>query len=213
MNHNKDLPTGKFFTPSKVIPNRTNIMSLNAVLIPQENVHPNTFNTNNQEESIEVIRDSLNEGFIKIFDNTDLGDNVLRQFVYALDDLDRLIYTPGCPTNRLLTSPDLINFGEEAIQALHPRRFHPSTGRSGVAVSSKVLSLVSSFLDKGFPSAINKVLKELKVPGITITLDNEPYFVGITTNTGHDQFGFLTYEDSGKMISVSIPFLLNRLEM
>lgn len=159
------------------------------------------------------VRKAFNGEFVKSFDASGLPEETLREVFYSLDLLSDMVKMEGFPTDRLLTTPDIINFGEEAATALTHRRHHPSLCRAGVAVNERTLEFIQEFMDYKYPQTIHKILRALRVPGITLTFDNEPVFLGISYNTDHPQFGIVTYQDSGKRVGTSIPFLLSRLEM
>lgn len=163
-------------------------------------------------EPLSDVREALNPEFIKAFDGSDLQPEMLREFVYALDHLKELLEMPNLPTERLLTTPDVINYGDEALQQLSHRR-NMSANRQGVAVNNTILESIQDFLDYRYPGTICKVLRALRIPGVTVVLDLEPRFIGINYNSGHPHFGILTYQDMSKRVSTSIPFLLSRLEM
>lgn len=164
------------------------------------------------EATLDEIKDDLNLEFVIAFSKTGLEQDAIREFVYALDHLDELTRTPNFPTDRLLTSSDVINFGEHAIHVLGNRRLHYTAGVSGVAVNDHQLEMIDSFYDHRYLVVINKILKAFRIPGIELTVDKQKYFVSINYTTNHPSFGVLTYKDMNNDLGTSIPFLLSRLE-
>jgi len=159
------------------------------------------------------IRDSLNKQFVVAFDDTGLPAEYLTEFVYALDHLDELMKTPAFPADRLLTTPDIVNYGDEAVTAFNQstRRVHDDHTRHGVAVSQAVTDSLQEFIDRGYPKVINAILRALKIPGVDLSLDNEPRFIGIVQTAAHPHFCVLSYQDLGKRSGFSIPLLNQRL--
>lgn len=159
------------------------------------------------------IRESLNKQFVSAFDDTGLPAEHLREFVYAMDHLHELMETKSFPTDRMLTTPDIVNYGDEAVTAFNQvtRRVHDEHTRHGVAVSQAVTNSLQEFVDLGYPKVINAVLRALKIPGVDISLDNEPRFIGITQTSAHPHFCVLSYQDLGKRSGFSIPLLNQRL--
>lgn len=164
------------------------------------------------QEPLTDVRKSFNPEFLKGFDESGLPAEMLREFVYALDHLKELIEMPNFPTERLLTTPDVINYGDEALQMLSHRRNNPAS-RQGVAVNEAILENLQQFLDYRYPNTVCAILRKLRIPGVTLVVDLEPRFIGVSYNSGHPHFAILTYQDMSKRASTSIPFLLSRLEM
>lgn len=169
---------------------------------------------NDDDESPINIRDSLNPQFVKTFDESGLPAEYLTEFVYALDHLAELLASTNFPADRLLTSPDIINYGDEAVNAFNhnSRQSYSSETRPGVAVSQATLDSLQEFFELNYPRTINKLLRAMKIPGITVSLDNEPRYIGITYGVAHPHFCILVYRDLGKEIGLSIPLLLQRLD-
>lgn len=164
------------------------------------------------DEPLERVRRSLNPDFVRTFDASGLPSETLREFVYALDHFKEMMGLDNFPAERLLTTPDVINYGDEALQLLSHRRNNPAS-RQGVAVNEAILEHLQQFLDYRYPTTICQVLRALRIPGVTVVLDTEPCFIGISYNSGHPHFGILTFQDMSSRVSTSIPFLLSRLEM
>lgn len=169
---------------------------------------------NDDDESPTKIRESLNPQFVKAFDESGLPAELLSEFVYALDHLAELLASPNFPTDRLLTTPDIINYGDEAVNSFNhnSRQTYTDETRPGVAVSQATLDSLQEFIELDYPKTINKILRAMKIPGITVSLDNEPRYIGITYGVAHPHFCVIVYRDLGKSIGLSIPLLLQRLD-
>jgi len=161
-------------------------------------------------EDIAKTFKAFNEEFIGKFQQTGLPEELLVEFAHAIEHLDNIMEMPSFPTDRLITTPDVINFGEQAIVALSSNR---EIGR-GVAVSEAILNNVQEFFDMKYVKTIHMLLEKFKIKGITFVLDGIPTFVGLTYQTNHARFGILSYrvfdEEDGNP-GLHIPFLINRL--
>lgn len=152
----------------------------------------------------------FNEEFIGKFRMTDLPEAVLVEFAHAIEHLDNIMEMDHFPTDRLITTPDVINFGEQAISALSSNR---EIGR-GVAVSEQVLTNIQEFFDMKYVKTIHMVLEKFKIKGISFMMDGLPTFVGLTYQTNHTRFGILSYrvfDEKDGNPGLHIPFLINRL--
>lgn len=153
---------------------------------------------------------AFSEEFIAKFNQAELPAGLLVEFAHAIEHLDNIMEMDNFPTDRLITTPDVINFGEQAIVALSSTR---EIGR-GVAVSDEVLSNIQEFFDMKYVKTIHMVLEKFKIKGISFVMDGIPAFVGLTYQTNHTRFGILSYrvldEEDGNP-GLHIPFLINRL--
>jgi len=153
---------------------------------------------------------SFNEDFAVKFKQAELPSGLLVEFAHAIEHLDNIMEMDNFPTDRLITTPDVINFGEQVISAL---AYNRDVGR-GVAVSDNVLSNIQEFFDMKYVKTIHMVLEKFKIKGITFVMDGIPTFVGLTYQTNHPRFGILSYrvfdEEDGNP-GLHIPFLINRL--
>lgn len=153
---------------------------------------------------------AFNEEFVAKFKQMDLPDRLLVEFAHAIEHLDNIMEMNNFPTDRLITTPDVINFGEQAVQALSSNR---EIGK-GVAVNDQILSNVQEFFDMKYVKTIHMVLEKFKIKGISFVLDGVPTFVGLTYQTNHTRFGILSYrvfdENDGNP-GLHMPFLINRL--
>lgn len=163
--------------------------------------------------TVEECRAALNPEFVKAFDNTKLDPALLRDFTLAADFLDEIITTSNFVSDRLLNTPDIERYGDDAVNAFNDKaRSGRFPVRLGISVTSQVMELIAKFLDAGYPAVINKVLRALRVPGVDVIIDGEPCFIGITAVTQHPEFGIISYQDLHSGVNTSIPFLLQRLE-
>jgi hypothetical protein len=153
---------------------------------------------------------SFNEEFLSKFSMTGLPEAVLVEFAHAIEHLDNIMETDNFPTDRLITTPDVINFGEQATAALAT---HRDIWR-GVAVNDKILTNVQEFFDMKYVKTIHMVLEKFKIKGISFVMDGIPTFVGLTYQTNHPRFGILSYRVFDAVDGnpgLHIPFLINRL--
>ena len=153
---------------------------------------------------------AFNEEFVAKFKLTGLPEGVLVEFAHAIEHLDNIMEMDNFPTDRLITTPDVINFCEQAIVALSATR---DIGK-GVAVNEKILTNVQEFFDMKYVKTIHMVLEKFKIKGITFVMDGIPTFVGLTYQTNHARFGILSYrvfDETDGNPGLHIPFLINRL--
>lgn len=153
---------------------------------------------------------SFSEEFVAKFNQANLPTGLLVEFAHAIEHLDNIMEMDNFPTDRMITTPDVINFGEQAISSLSSNR---EIAR-GVAVSDKVLNNIQEFFDMKYVKTIHMVLEKFKIKGISFVMDGIPAFVGLTYQTNHARFGVLSYrvfdEEDGNP-GLHIPFLINRL--
>jgi hypothetical protein len=153
---------------------------------------------------------AFGEDFVAKFKQADLPNALLVEFAHAIEHLDNIMEMDHFPTDRLITTPDVINFGEQAISALTANR---EIGR-GVAVSENVLNNIQEFFDMKYVKTIHMVLEKFKIKGISFVMDGIPAFVGLTYQTNHARFGVLSYrvfDEKDGNPGLHIPFLINRL--
>ncbi len=162
------------------------------------------------QEVIDETIEDFNPEFIERFKASKLPFELLVEFVFAINHLDNLTEMNNFPTNRLITTPDIVNFGPDAAKALSIN----SPIGAGVAVSEAVLDRVQEFLDRKYVKTIHIILSKLGVKGISFYLDGLYTFVGITYKTEHSRFGILSYrvyDVTDGNPATYIPFLINRL--
>lgn len=173
----------------------------------------NSTAVNDSAVPLSEIRSAVSPQFVSSFDEAGLPAELLREFVYALDHFNEMMIQPGFPVDRLLTTPDIVNYGEEATGAFNmAHRLLGSTTPLGVAVSQTITDLIQEFMDQHYAKTINTVLTALRIPGVTLSLDNEPRFVGITYTTDHPHFCIVSYRDLGKNVGLNLPLLSQRLK-
>jgi len=161
-------------------------------------------------EDVDKTLGAFNAEFVSRFQRTGLPEALLVEFAHAIEHLDNIIEMDNFPTDRLITTPDVINFGEQAVLALSSS---PEVAR-GVAVNEAVLNNVQEFFDMKYIKTIHMVLEKFKMRGVSFVLDDVPAFVGITYQTNHARFGILSYRVFDKEDGdpgLHIPFLINRL--
>lgn len=167
---------------------------------------------NVSESDLVDIYAGLDPFFISRFEHTKLPKRLLAEFVYALDHLDEMIKLKNFQTGRLLSTPDIINFGVEVTKIISSTDKMPF----GVATHERVVENVQKFFDYGYLKTIHDILAQMKIPGIQVTLDGYQFFVGITYNIAHPRFGVLTYRGAvvgeERRVDTYLPFLLNRLK-
>lgn len=153
---------------------------------------------------------SFNEEFVAKFRQAELPDGLLVEFAHAIEHLDNIMEMDNFPTDRLITTPDVINFGEQAVTALSSNR---EIGR-GVAVNEEILNNIQEFFDMKYVKTIHMVLEKFRIKGITFVMDGIPTFVGLTYQTNHTRFGILSYrvfDEADGNPGLHVPFLINRL--
>lgn len=153
---------------------------------------------------------AFDEMFVAKFNMTELPPRMLVEFAHAIEHLDNIMEMDNFPTDRLVTTPDVVNFGEQAVAGLTSNR---EIGR-GVAVNEKILTNIQDFFDMKYVKTIHMVLEKFKIKGITFTLDGISTFVGLTYQTNHPRFGILSYrvfDEKDGNPGLHIPFLINRL--
>jgi hypothetical protein len=153
---------------------------------------------------------SFSEDFVAKFKQVNLPTELLVEFAHAIEHLDNILEMNNFPKDRLITTPDVVNFGEQAIAALSSNR---EVGK-GVAVSDAVLTNVQDFFDMKYVKTIHMVLEKFKIKGISFVMDGISTFVGLTYQTNHTRFGILSYrvfDEKDGNPGLHIPFLINRL--
>ena len=152
----------------------------------------------------------FNPEFVQSFAATGLPQELLVEFVYAVNHLDNLTEMFNFPTDRLITTPDIINFGPEACKALASDQMLGP----GADVNEEILDRVQEFFNMKYVKTIHMVLEKFGTKGITFYLNGFKTFVGITYKTNHARFGILSYrvfDSKDGNPGTHIPFLINRL--
>lgn len=158
---------------------------------------------------VETLK-TFSEDFVAKFKQLDLPNKLLVEFAHAIEHLDNIMEMDNFPKDRLITTPDVVNFGEQAIVALSSNR----EMARGVAVSESVLTNVQEFFDMKYVKTIHMVLEKFKIKGISFVMDGIPTFVGLTYQTNHTRFGILSYrvfDEKDGNPGLHMPFLINRL--
>ena len=189
-------------------------MSPSTVLRDLPLVTPQYSETEADEIKVTEVREVLSEQFLQAFDQTGLGDNLLLEFVFAMDHLAELVRTPNFPNDRLLNTSDIVRYGQEAVSAFNQAVMRTrNKSRLGVAVGPEQATLIEEFLvDRNYPAVIGRVLRALRLPGLNVAIDGQEYFIGLNVVTPHPLFGILSYKELKGNLETAIPFLLDRLE-
>lgn len=162
--------------------------------------------------SIAECRAALNPQFVHTFDKTRLDPELLRDFVFALDLLHEIITTNNFVSDRLLNSPDIERYGEEAVNAFNTQnRALRFPTRQGITVTKTVMELIQEFYDYSYPACIGEILRVLRIPGIDVSVNNKLVHIGLQTVTAHPLFGIVNYQDLQTGVNTNVPFLLDRL--
>lgn len=152
-------------------------------------------------------RKLVNKEFLRKFDRTNLSKRYLQEFIYGIDHLEELTEFPGFPGDCILTTPDLINLGEQAIRVLTKHE-----NAKGVAVSEAMLEHFQVFYDYTYLATIGKIFRGLRTSGINFTLDKQVRYLGIVHETAYPHISFLVYRPYNQTYRIFIPFLKQRLQ-
>lgn len=162
--------------------------------------------------TFEEITRSLNADLVKAFQATSLGQEVLEEFVFALDHMLELAKTDNFPNNRLLNTPDIIKAGMPAVCAFNDfaRRSHDAS-QFGVAVGPQTLACIQEFLDYKYLHNIALLFQHLKVHTLELEFDKVKTQLCLNRFSPHPEFGVLTYNNVKDEVCIMIPFHLTRI--
>lgn len=158
------------------------------------------------------ITESLNPEFVQEFNETDLPESVLIEFVYALDHLIELTQTRNYPNDRLLNTPDISKTGSAAVCTFNDfakRAHQPSM--YGSAVGPETWDSIEEFLRLDYPRVIYSILKAFKRDCVTLSLDTESAQISLKSFTPHPEFGLITFNNFANETVVLLPFHLTRI--
>lgn len=160
----------------------------------------------------EEIVESLNIEFVREFNQTPLNQEILHEFVFALDHLKELTRTENYPNNRLLNTPDIATTGSAAVCVFNDfaKRAHDPT-MYGCAIGTESMKNIAEFFEYDYLKTIARILKNLKRDFIMVTLDGESLNITLKQFTPHPEFGLLTYSNYGEETVAAIPFHLTRI--
>lgn len=173
-------------------------------------VKPETFSSD--DESFEAIVNDLSPNIVRHFKSTGLPEKTLIDFVYALDAIAELSNTPGFPTDRMLTTNDLINGGWPVVWAfINKAKADGIIHNYGVAVSQTILDQIESFFNDGYLVPLYDLLKTTDQQKLMFVLDSTSLAVSINRITPHPEYGVIHYVDLTNHKSIQIPFRLDRI--
>jgi hypothetical protein len=189
-------------------------MNLAFAVVPEAGNGMNTLDLEPDETPItrEELDKTLNIGFVREFNQTLLDTDVLREFVFALDELKEITRTTNFPHNRLLNTPDISHTGSAAVCTFNDfakRAHEPSM--YGCAVGVETMQNIVEFLTRDYLRTFSVVLKAFKRDSVMLTLDNESLQVSLKTFSPHHEFGLLTYNNFSEDTVVMFPFHLTRI--
>lgn len=173
----------------------------------------------------EEICGYLNIGLVREFNQTQLQHDVLREFVFAMDEFSELVKTENYPNGRLLNSSDIAAAGFPVVCAFNDlaRRRHDQS-MWGCAVGAATSKAVEGFFETtifdedgitiipiNYLKTIATLLKALGSHSIMFTLDGQSLQVGINRFSADPEFGILSYSNFNEETSAMIPFHLTRI--
>lgn len=162
--------------------------------------------------SFEEIAKSLNQDLVNQLQTGAVQNNVLEEFVFALDHLHEMGGLPNFPNNRLINTPDIVAGGHPVVCAFNDlaRRTHDAS-QFGVAVGPQVMTSVKEFFDFNYLQYIALVFQSLRVHALDFQFDKVSTQLNLNRFTAHPEFGVLTYRNLRDEVTMMIPFHLTRI--